>query len=219
MSKQLWKTLKDDLASAHGNHKWKIGKWYKVTGMPELCINGFHASERILDAMSYVAPAYIAQVEVRGKSVIECDKQCWSEMRVTQAWKWEKNDSVSLSIYVANLVLKNFEKKNPNDKRPRKAIEAARKWLKNPTEKNQSAARSAESAAESAESAAWSAAWSAAESAESAESAARSAAWSAAESAESAARSAAWSAESAKSAAIEKIEKWMKRRIKSLGVI
>ena len=99
-----------------------------------------------------------------------------------------KRDRVRFAVYSARLVLHNFEKKYPDDKRPRQAIQAGKAWVKNPTIKNQCAARSAAwsawSAARSAESAAWSA-WSAARSAESAAwsawSAARSAAWSAAE--------------------------------------
>ena len=101
---------------------------------------------------------------------------------------------VSYAIFAAEQCLSRWEKKYPKDRRPRKAIEAAKKCLKNPSKKNKDAARSAESAAWSAESAAWSA-----RSARSVESAARSAE-SAARSAESAAESAelaAWSAESA----------------------
>ena len=79
---------------------------------------------------------------------------------------------LAYAIYAAEQVLDNFEKKFPNDNRPRLAIEAAKKVLKRDTKKNRSAAESAArsawsawSAARSAESAAWSAwsAWSAAE--------------------------------------------------------
>ena len=180
MSTYLWKSMRPGLRSGFGKKKWKIGKWYEIKGELEMCQNGFHASEKILDAMLYVDLENLAEVEVQGRHLDRGDKQCWSKMRVIKAWKWENKDSVALSIYAASLVLKNFEDKYPDDKRPRQAIEAARRWLKNPTEKNRSAARSAAWSA-------WSAAWSAAESAKSAK---RSAAW-------SAARSAAWSAEGA----------------------
>ena len=204
--------------------KWRLNKWYKVDNI-SICNRGFHASKNIIDAMGYITCGYIAKVEVRGDSTKQNDKECWSEMRIISWKKWTKKDSVSLAIFAAKLVLRNYEKEYPDDLRPRQAIKAAKKILKNDTERNrsaesaesaesaarsaESAARSAESAArsarsaawsaESAESAAWSAAWSAesaASAAWSAASAARSAAWSA-ESAESAARSAAWSAASA----------------------
>ena len=191
----LWKSMRPGLNSGMGKKKWKIGKWYKIKGELEMCSNGFHASERIIDSMGYVGMENLAKVAVRGEHVDHLDKQCWSEMQIVKAWKWEKKDSVSLSIYAANLVLENFEKVFPDDKRPRHAIQVARKWLKNLTEENVSAARSA---ARSAASAAWSAArvWSA-------------------ESAAKSAESAAWSAESADKIN-KKINAWMKKRTKTM---
>jgi hypothetical protein len=205
---------------------WEIGKSYKVKGKLSMCNNGFHCSEKPLDALGYVAGEILAEVKTVGKSIIENDKQCWQEMKIVKAYSWTKKDSVALSIFAAELVLDIFEKQYPDDDRPRKAIEAAKKVLKNDNEKNRSAARSARSAARSAESAArsaWSAARSAWSAAESAESAARSA-WSAARSAWSAAWSAARSAESAaRSAAIEeinnKINAWIINHTKKLKSI
>ena len=106
-------------------------------------------------------------MEAEGESDKEKDKQAWSKMRIVKAYEWTKEDSVALAIFSAELCIKNFEKECPDDKRPREAIEAAKKWLKDPTEENESAAESA--------------AWSAAESA--AVAAAESAAVAAAESA------------------------------------
>ena len=50
---------------------------------------------------------------------------------------------VSYAVYAAEQVLDIFEKKYPEDKRPRKAIEAAKKCIDNPTEKNRRAAYAA----------------------------------------------------------------------------
>jgi hypothetical protein len=191
------------------NFVWEIGKWYKVKGKLEMCNNGFHCSEQPLDALGYVQGEVIAIVETKGKSKVQDDKQCWQEMRIIKAHKWTKKDSVALAIYSAELVLNNFEKEYPDDDRPRKAIEAAKKVLKNDTTKNRSAAGSAGSAGLAAESAARSAArsaaWSAAESAGSAESA------------ESAARSAAWSA--ALKETLDKINIWIINHINQLEEI
>jgi len=93
--------LKDGLVSTHGNHKWKIGKWDKVSAPLEICRKGFHASERILDAFFYVKPGCIARAEVRGESIDHGDKQCWPEMRIVKAWKWTKNDSVAMAVHAA----------------------------------------------------------------------------------------------------------------------
>ena len=137
----------DGYKSYHGEKTWKPGKWYKVRGKLDMCNNGFHASEKVIDAMSYVPMGILAKVEVRGKSIKQQDKQCWSEMKIVKAWKWTKKDSVALSVYSASPVLKNFEDLFPDDKRPRQAIEAAERWLKNPTKKNESTAAPAASAA------------------------------------------------------------------------
>ena len=207
--KTLYKSLPAD--KKPNGFKFKKGVWHKHEGDIKICEQGFHASKNIIDAMNYVNCGYVAKVQVRGKSEKENDKECWSEMKIVEWKKWTKKDSVSLTIYAAELCIDDFEKKYPNDKRPCEAIEAAKKWLKNPTEKNRSAAESA------AESAAWSArsATSAATSAErsaaaSAESAAESAAWSAA----SAATSAAWSAarSAARSAALKKCHNFVIKR-------
>lgn len=171
MYKTLLKDSKGRPKSSNGRCVWEIGKWKQVKKV-KLCDKGFHCSELILDAMSYVTPEFIAEVEVRGKSDIQDDKQAWSEMRLVRLWEWTKEDSVSLAIYGAELCIKNFEKVYPDDKRPRQAIQAAKRYLKNPTEENRSAAESA--ARSAARSAAWSAgsaagsAWSAAGSAGSA---------------------------------------------------
>ena len=173
--KTLYKSLPVNVSP--NGHKFVVEKWYKINGELSICNNGFHASENIIDAMNYVSAGFVAKVSVKGDSIIQDDKQCWSEMKLDKVYKWTKKDSVSLAIFATELVLENYEKKYPKDLRLREAIEAAKKVLKNDTKKNKSAA--------------WSAAWSAARSARSARSAAESAAWSAARSARSAAESAA----------------------------
>ena len=161
------------IKSNSGDCSWKLNEW-KHEDEIDMCNKGFHCSDTILDAFSYVSGSILAIVETKGESEKKEDKSVWSDMRLIKIWNWTKNDSVALSIFSAELCIKNFEKLYPNDKRPREAIEAAKKWLKNPTEENRSAARSAWSAAESA---AESAAWSAARYAESAAWYAESAAW------------------------------------------
>ena len=149
----LYKSLPKDM-SPHG-HKFRVGKWYKIDGELEICCKGFHASQNIIDSMNYVPAEVLAKVEVKGKSIKQDDKQCWSEMKLIKTYKWTKKDSISLAIYAAELVLDNFEKKYPDDKRPRNAIEAAKKVLKNNNQKNRSAASAAERVAWSAGSAAY----------------------------------------------------------------
>ncbi len=221
--KTLYKFLRTGLKSDNGKDRdWKLGEWRKEENI-SICNSGFHASKTPLQAMGYVAGEILAEVEVRGDHIAHDDKECWSEMRIMKAWHWKKPDSLALSIFAAELCLKNFEKRYPDDKRPREAIEAARRVLADDTEETRSAAESAWSAAWSARSAAESAAWSARSAAESAAESAWSAAesaWSAAWSARSAARSAAesaWSAAwSAKKKLIASLDAWFIERIKTL---
>ena len=162
--KTHYKFLKEGMKSTNGDCTWKIGEWKHHDGDVKLCDSGFHCSKKIWEAFSYVQGEILAEVEVKGKSKKESDKEVYSDMRIVKAWKWQKKDSVALSIFSAELCLYEFEKVYSDDKRPREAIEIAKKWLLEPTKENESAARSA----------AWSAAWSAALAAASAALAARS---------------------------------------------
>jgi len=205
--KTRYKFLKTGYKSGHGDMKWKVGKWYTHDGGLDMCQSGFHCSKGIYQAFNYVQGPILAKVEVDGKSIIEDDKEVWEKMRIIKSWRWTKRDSVLFSIYAASLVLKNFEKKHPNDKRPRQAIQAAKRWVNSPTKKNMSAAESAGGSAWPAACSAAGSAWSAAES--TVGSAVRSAVWSA----DSAARSA------ARFTSYKKLDKWMKRHLKNLRVL
>ncbi len=236
--------IDNEIRSESGDCIWHIGEWQSVRDNELIiCENGFHCSRTCYQAFTYVQGEILAQVEVSGASIVNDDKEAWQKMRLVRVWRWQKHDSVALSIFAAELVLENFEKMYPDDKRPRAAIDAARRWLAAPTEENAESARSAAMAARSAEWSAWSAwsaesAWaaewsaamagewstaraarSAARAARSAARAARSAEWSewSAWSAWSAARAAEWSAAMAGDEIIEKISRWMDERVAVLA--
>ena len=57
-----------------------------------------------------------------------------------------KLQAVQYAIFAAEKVIGIFEKKYPNDDKPRKAIEAAKKWVSKPTEENRAAANAAAAA-------------------------------------------------------------------------
>jgi hypothetical protein len=135
-----FKFLRTGMKSENGSHKWRIGKWYQVDGELSMCNSGFHCSKEPYDAFSYVRGEILTGVEVKGKHLSDDNKECWSEMKVVKAYKWTKKDSVKLAIFSAEQVLKYYEEKYPDDKRPRKAIEAAKKWLSNPSKKSRAAA-------------------------------------------------------------------------------
>ncbi len=215
---RYWKSLKirdGKIVSDHDGSPWEIGVWREVPAPERECV-GLNCCPVIVDAMGYVAMEVLAEVEIAGTIVEGDDKITAQKMRILKAWRWQKKDSVAMAVYAAELCVQNFEKTYPKDPRPRQAIEAAKKWIIDPTEKNESAAESAAWLA--AESAADSAAWSA-------ESAARSAAESAADSAAWSAKSAAWLAWLAADSAAErlklkkKIDTWIIKHLKECEAI
>jgi hypothetical protein len=227
-----YKFLRSSLQSDNGNlSKWEIGKW-KHEDTLDMCHFGFHCSRYPDQAFSYVQGEILAIVETKGKSIIQDNKECWSDMRIVKAYHWQKKDSVALAIYAAELVIDIYEKQYPNDDRPRKAIEAAKAWTKHPTEKNVKAAAKAvaewNAEWEAAKAAAWAAAkaaaaaWAAAKAVEAAEALAAEAAvlawaaeWNAAETAE-------WKASlvaRVNTRITSKIRTWMLKRIKTLDEV
>jgi hypothetical protein len=215
--RRLYKSLRKSLTSEYGNFAWKVGAWYKHDGEVRACKSGFHASKRVIDAMRYVNMEHLALVEVRGRSDLsESDKECWSEMRIVEAWDWTKEDSIALAIYAAELVIEIYEKQYPNGNKPRQAIEAAKNYLAKPTEENRAAAdAAADAAAGAAGAAAYAAADAAARAARAAAyAAAGAAAYAAAYAAAGAAAYAAASA--ADERTLDQCEGWIQERIKTL---
>ena len=154
-----------------------------------------HKKEACRDGYEYYLEKGETDLSKFLKMCLKDDHFDWANWVLTK--KFTKKQNIQYACFAAKQVLSNFEKEFPSDKRPREAINAALKCIKNNTAKNRSAANSAansaDSAAVSAANSAYSAAYSAANSANSAYSAASSAAVSAANSANSA-RSAAYSA-------------------------
>lgn len=146
----LWKFLRlldGKIVSQHGDATWTIGKSKYAQGVIIACENGFHASPGILAALGYVKGEVLAQVTVSGDSDVQSDKSAHRSMTIVRAWRWTQRDSIMLAVYAAELVLDVFEQKHPGDERPRKAIEAAKAWLANPSA---DAARAAADAADAA---------------------------------------------------------------------
>src|ERR1035437_2975031 len=94
--------LKDDqIVSKNGGLVWKIGEWQHVKGNISPCNNGLHSSKQPLGALGYVYGEVLAKVEIKGTIKEEGDKEASSDMRIIKAWKWQKKDSVALSIFTA----------------------------------------------------------------------------------------------------------------------
>jgi len=186
---KCYRFVTDDLKSQHGRVQWVIGEWQKRKGKLILCGRGFHASQRPLDSLNYVFGTRWFECEARGNILKDADKFCASEMRLVREIPYRVIQEFAINC--AWRVLHIFEKEYPKDKRPRQALEAAKTYLKFPTEENLQklnaawdAARDAawDAARDAARAAAWDAAWAAASAA--ARAAARDAAWAAARAAE-----------------------------------
>ena len=142
-----YKFIQSDMSSRNGGTKWIIGKWKRHDGGIEMCAKGFHACETAYQSLSYVYGDKWFIVEARGNILKDTNKFVASEMRLIKEIDVKKV-LVPFACIVAKRSLANFEKKYPNDKRPREAIDAALKYAKNPTEANRSAAYSAADSAE-----------------------------------------------------------------------
>ena len=78
------------------------------------------------------------------KKLILENKLQWANWLVVRVMN--RNQKIMYAVYAAKQVIDIFEKKYPNDKRPRQAIEMAIKCIKNNTEKNRSNAAAADAA-------------------------------------------------------------------------
>ena len=67
-------------------------------------------------------------------ALIKADKLEWANWLIVRVLPYK--GCVSYAVYAAEQVIDIYEKKYPNDKRPREAIEAAKKCIKSPTAKN-----------------------------------------------------------------------------------
>jgi hypothetical protein len=197
---KCYRFVTDDLKSQHGRVQWVVGEWQKRKGKLILCGHGFHASQRPLNSLNYIFGTRWFECEARGNILKDADKFCASEMRLVK--EIPNRVIQEFAIDCAWRVLRIFEKKYPDDKRPRKALEAARTYLKFPTKENLEKLNAARDAAGAA---AGAAAWAAARAA--AGDAARAAAG-------AAARAAAWAA--AWAAARDAEIKWQNRHLLNL---
>ena len=148
---RAWKFVHEntqgELRSLSGDHTWTPGAWHHVQGHIRACRTGFHSSQRIIDAFSYVHGTVLAEIEAKGDHDIGTDKSAYRSMRITRAWRFTKKDAVEFAVCAAGLVIGIWEARHPGDERARKAIEAAKAWVADPSEENRQYAGAAATAA------------------------------------------------------------------------
>jgi hypothetical protein len=176
----------------------EVGKTYVFDGKPVMCWCGYHASEKILDALRYAPGTVVSRVECDEITDTNDDKFVCKRRTVL----WSMDIEMLLHEFACRCA-EHALKRYGGDDRSWAAIEVKRKWIRGEaTDEELSASRvAAQDAARAAWDAAQDAAWSAAQ--EAARSAALDAAWDAAQdaaraagdSALVAARVAAWDAQ------------------------
>ena len=204
MKKQYWHFSNLDKKLGYGDGREIVaGKTLAVPGPIVLCEKGLHASERLIDALTYAPGAYVWAVELSGEVVHGNDKTCATKRKAI--WGYDATEVLrAFARRVAlDTVTKYWDEKSLGAF-PLVSID----YLKTGKESLRSAAGDAAWAARAGD-AAWSAAWAAWSAAgDAAWSAAEAAAWSAAE---AAARYAAWAA--ARSAAEADYNQWLTEMI------
>lgn len=79
------------------------------------------------------------------KLLIKDKKYSWANWFIVRIMQYR--DYVSYAVYAVEQVLDIYEREYPDDKRPQQEIEAAKRCIKNPSEKNKTAADAAAVAA------------------------------------------------------------------------
>jgi hypothetical protein len=159
--------------TAHLPHGTRPGKWLPAVAAPKPCARGYHVVDIAHLPAHWGIPGVLYEAETRGKTVEDGDKlACESIRLVRRVGELTPGIAATFAADCAERVLGLFEAKFPDDDRPRKAIEAARACIADPTPENRAAAGDAAGDAGDA-------AWAAAGAAGAAGDAARAAAWAA----------------------------------------
>lgn len=122
-----------------GNAQWSLpqrnedGTWVPGEWMPEvegnlgLCANGYHVVT--LEQLPRWLGDRIFEVEIGKEVVHDDDKSVVRTCRLTRECEgWNDRTARLFACDCAERVLPDFETKYPNDNRPRKAIETARRY-------------------------------------------------------------------------------------------
>ena len=165
----LYKSVTANGAGPYSGFAWplptesKPGNWVKIEGELVACENGLHVARGELELLQWL-DARVFRVEVAGAKVEAHDKLVVRRARLIEETAWSETTARLFAADCAERVLHIFERRHPNDGRPRDAITAARAFARGEISGEQrSAARAvAEVAAwEVTEAAARSASWAA----------------------------------------------------------
>lgn len=153
-----WHFLREDGCLQFGPHtKVEVGQTLTFDGPPILCKQGFHASERLIDALDYSPGPVCCRVELGGEIVKGNDKV----VAQTRTVLWMADISETLHHFACDVAEEALKAHQVTDERSWNAIHTKRLWLKGEASDGElAAARGAAWAA--ARDAAWDVAWAAA---------------------------------------------------------
>jgi hypothetical protein len=145
VTETFYKWLNPNRTTIYQHVKWpkRVGAW-TPDETPELCKSGWHLAthQGIAERMQRDAVLWIA--EGRGACDSAHGKVAFTSARLVSAvGMLTRVIAVQWAAECAQRVLKHYEDRYPNDKRPREAIDAALRWAKDPSEANRDAAANA----------------------------------------------------------------------------
>ena len=133
-SQQIYKFLRADMHSPTGTGKWTLNRWRSVRGALEPCHNGLHGA--VIDNLTPFFHETLWLAEIGDEYVWHDDgsmgrKIVAHRMRVVERVEtWNDRNARLFAADCAERVLKHFEDRYPEDKRPREAIEVARRFAR-----------------------------------------------------------------------------------------
>ena len=143
-----YKWLNPDRTTTYQNVQWpkRVGVW-TPNEIPALCSSGWHLATHAGIGEHARTGAVLWIAEGRGWQDAREDKVAFTSARlVSKVGTLTQVVAVQWAVDCARRVLRHYEAKYPDDKRPRQAINAAAKWAKDPSEKNRNAAANAANA-------------------------------------------------------------------------
>ncbi len=125
----MYHFLTSDMRAGHSDEPpWTVGETRSIDVEPVLCEQGYHASPTLRDALRY-APGPIACIVVLGGCVVsDEDKSVATRRTLLSAVNVERELRI-FACDCAEHVLHIYEEQYPGDKRPRHAIEVARRFI------------------------------------------------------------------------------------------
>lgn len=126
---KYFKTLLNGRIGRFSGVVWpEPGKWFEVEGELIPCIRGLHLC-REKDLLRWLAPE-IWEAEYEGECIEEKDKLVVRKARLVRRIKsWNIATARLFELDCAEHFLWRYEKRYPEDGRPRKAIETARRYI------------------------------------------------------------------------------------------